>query len=171
MSAGGSSWRWVVFATALLPALLAAACTNQDAVLGVVTPPPSGTPISLSKNVQPILTSQCATSGCHGTPLFAPMTLEASAAHAALVGMPSCEAPGVKRVEPFSSSTSYLISKLEGTQSAVLQASGCASCDYGSGPVFNVRDCGMQMPQFGPFLDSTAIQLIRGWIDQGAQDN
>jgi len=165
VSAGGSSWRWVVFATALLPALLAAACTNQDAVLGVVTPPPAGTPVSLSKDVQVIFSAKCGP-GCHsGSNPFAGMSLEDGKSHAATVDKTSCEAPGLKRVKPFDSLGSYMILKLEDRQSSITSCVICAT------DPFALPNCGRLMPFGGPPLSDVEITLIRTWIDQGAQDN
>lgn len=158
-------------AAALLLALAPAACTNQDARIGVLptSAPPPGVEVSLSRDVQPIFNQSCATAFCHGGTLASPMSLEEDKAHGSLVGVPSCEAPGLKRVEPGSSELSYLIIKLEGRQSAVLDAGSCATCSVPLvGPVAN---CGTQMPPGQPPLDGHLIQLIRDWIDQGAENN
>jgi hypothetical protein len=52
---------------------------------------------------------------------------------------------GVLRVAPGNASNSYLIQKLEGTQTS-----------------------GARMPFGGPFLDAATIAVIRQWIDSGA---
>ncbi len=146
------------FVAAWSPVLLfslvaAAGCANGDATLGVprVTQPPAGTPVTLSLHVQPIFTAQCATAFCHGTPLGGPMSLEDGQSYGALVGMASTEAP-LPRVTAANSAMSYLIHKLEGTQASV-----------GGG--------GDRMPSGGQPLSQPEIQLIRDWIDQGAEDN
>jgi hypothetical protein len=64
----------------------------------------------------------------------------------------SHQAPALLRIEPGRSDRSYLVNKLEGTQGAV-------------------GGFGLQMPRFAPPLDAETIQVIREWIDQGAQDN
>ncbi len=134
-----------------------------------VSAPPPGSDVSFSRDIQPIFNAgNCATAFCHGSPLAAPMSLEEGRSYASLVGASSCEAPGLKRVEPNSSATSYLVLKLEGTQADVLAAGGCTTCSFQSG---SVADCGLQMPRgFAP-LDTSLIRLIRDWIDQGAKDN
>ncbi|MCI0658991.1 MAG: hypothetical protein L0170_18210 [Acidobacteria bacterium] len=68
------------------------------------------------------------------------------------VGVPSQEAPGLKRIDPGSSVSSYLVAKLEGNQTTV-------------------GGTGDRMPLGSPPLDPIEIQVIREWIDQGAQDN
>jgi len=162
--------------TGSLPALLASlaclagavACSNPDAVLGVVKEPMSQK-VSLSRDVQPILSTSCATAFCHGSPLAAPMSLQSSDSFSSLVGVPSCEAPSLKRVEPGNSAASYLTAKLEGTQSTILNAGGCVTCDY---TVATESACGQRMPRDAPSpLPDSEIQLIRDWIDQGAADN
>ena len=151
---------------ASLPLLLA--CTNKDAVLGVPAPAPGPT-ISFSRDVQPIFSTGCAVAFCHGSPLGAPMSLLSGDAYGTLVGVASCEAPALKRVDAGHSDASYLLVKLEGTQSTVQGAGGCAICNSAAGPV---GDCGQRMPLGGPpFLSDVQIQLIRDWVDQGASNN
>jgi hypothetical protein len=141
------------------------ACSNKDAVLGVAKPV-SGPTVTLSRDVQPILSSHCAVSFCHGAPLGAPMSLQTSDTYTSLVGVAACEAPAFKRVEAGSSATSYLLMKLQGTQSAILDGGGCGSCTFVAG---TVADCGGRMPLGGPpFLADAEIQVIREWIDEGA---
>jgi hypothetical protein len=67
---------------------------------------------------------------------------------AALVGVTSIQVSALDRVEPGNPDDSYLIRKLEGTQSV-----------------------GMRMPQGGPFLDQDTIDTIRQWISDGAPNN
>jgi hypothetical protein len=92
-------------------------------------------------------------SGCHtggGGALPASMNLSSAAAtYAALVGttggVTSTEAAPLKRVLPGDPNNSYVVHKLEGTQSV-----------------------GQQMPLGGPFLDQTTINRVRSWIQAGA---
>jgi len=152
---------------AFLPGV-AVACSNKDAVLGVAEPA-AGPTVSLGRDVQPIFSANCATAFCHGAPLAAPMSLLASDTISSLVGVPSCEAPSFNRVETGNSAISYLAVKLEGTQSTILSAGGCAPCNFDVG---SVGDCGGRMPLSGPpYLSDAEIQLIRDWIDQGAKNN
>jgi len=71
-----------------------------------------------------------------------------AASFAALVDVASIQVPALDRVEPGDPDNSYLIHKLEGTQSV-----------------------GTRMPQGGPFLDQATIDMIRQWIADGAPNN
>jgi len=74
------------------------------------------------------------------------LRLDAANSFTMLVGVSSAEVPGLKRVAPGDAANSYLIHKLEGHQSV-----------------------GARMPFGGPYLDAQTINLIRQWIDNGAQ--
>jgi len=126
--------------------------------------------VSFRNDVQAIVTSHnCASSGCHNdTALGAPMSLETNKSYGTLVNVPSCEAPGLKRVEPGSSGTSYLVDKVAGTQGAVEGAGGCSAGCLGFTPP---GSCGSQMPLLGSKLTGAEVQVIRDWVDQGAKDN
>jgi hypothetical protein len=151
---------------ALLPWMVLA-CANKDAVLGVA-PTVHGT-TSLSLDVQPIFSASCASAFCHGSPLGAPMSLLPSDAFNSLVGVASCEAPSLQRVNAGHSAASYLLVKIEGTQSVIQSAGGCATCTFPAGSTGN---CGARMPLGGPpYLSDAEIQLIRDWVDEGAADN
>jgi hypothetical protein len=139
----------------LAMSLLAGGCSNEDAVLGVRHfDPPASPQISLAQDIQPIFTSQCALSGCHGNSFPDPVGLILSAGNSFgnLVNVPSVEAQGLLRVKPGESAASYLIHKLEGTQASV--GGGGAQMPFGAAP-----------------LPDAEIDVIRRWIDQGAQDN
>ena len=69
----------------------------------------------------------------------------AAATHAALVGVTSLEVGTLQRVNAGNPNQSYLIHKLEGTQTV-----------------------GVRMPQGGPFLDQATIDQVRAWIQAGA---
>lgn len=166
MSRRSGSLSALLASVACLPGTLA--CSNPDAVLGVVKTPMNGK-VSLSRDVQPILSASCATTLCHGSPLAAPMSLLSGDSFTSLVGVPSCEAPSLKRVEPANSAASYLVLKLEGTQTTLVNTGDCAPCDFG---VATESGCGQRMPRDAPSpLPDAEIQLIRDWIDQGAANN
>jgi hypothetical protein len=137
-------------------ALSPAGCKNDDATLGVPSPLPPAALVRLSADVQPIFNRSCALSGCHsGSTPQAVMSLESGALYDQLlgaVGVPSLEAPGLLRIDPGSSASSYLVAKLEDKQASV-------------------GGIGDRMPLGAPPLDPLEIQVIREWIDQGAQDN
>jgi hypothetical protein len=64
------------------------------------------------------------------------------------VNVPSTEVASLDLVEPGDADNSYLMQKLEGT-----------------------AQTGAQMPNGGPYLNSTLRQLVRDWIDAGAQNS
>ena len=111
------------------------------------------TSATLSGDVQPIFTANCALSGCHaGTGPAAGMNLGAGLGFAHTVNRPSTEVPGRDRIEPFQPDASYLINKIEGTAGSV---GGIPS----------------RMPLGGAPLSQAQIDLIRSWILAGAQNN
>jgi len=69
----------------------------------------------------------------------------ATASFNSLVNVTSIEEPTIKRVLPGNPNNSYIIQKLEGTQTT-----------------------GGQMPLGGPFLDQATIDQVRTWIQAGA---
>ncbi len=69
-----------------------------------------------------------------------------------VVDIPSVEVPSLRRVRPFLPDSSYLIHKIQGTQTSV----------GGSGD---------RMPLIGGPLTENEITVIRAWITGGALDN
>ena len=67
---------------------------------------------------------------------------------AALVNVASLEVTSLKRVSPNDADNSYIIQKLEGTQTV-----------------------GARMPFGGPYLSQAQIDDIKGWINAGALNN
>ena len=65
-----------------------------------------------------------------------------------LANVGSLQSPGTPRVAPGNAANSYLIRKLEGTNTV-----------------------GSRMPLGGPFLDADTIARIKSWIASGAPDN
>ena len=94
-----------------------------------------------------VFTPSCSQSYCHGVSQAAGLHLEEDYAYASLVNVESTEVPGTNRVEPFSADASYLICKLEACPGIV----------------------NSQMPLIGGPLDQTVIDVIRLWIDNGAE--
>ena len=72
----------------------------------------------------------------------------ATESYAALVNTPSIQVSTLNRVTPNDTANSYLIQKLEGTQAV-----------------------GGRMPQGGSFLDQPTMDMIKDWINDGAQNN
>lgn len=108
-------------------------------------------PVTLTQIQSEVFTPVC--SACHTGPtsnvLPSGMNLSSTAdSFAALVGVASIQVPALDRVDPGNPDDSYIIHKLEGTQSV-----------------------GTRMPQGGPFLDQETIDNIRQWITDGAPNN
>lgn len=105
---------------------------------------------SFASDIQPIFNSFCATSGCHdnanstGTGLI----LTSGNSYDNLVSVASIEVASLNLVEPGEPDNSYLVGKIEGTQAV-----------------------GDRMPQGRSPLSAENIQLIRTWIEQGAENN
>jgi uncharacterized protein (TIGR03118 family) len=103
--------------------------------------------VTLAQLQASIFTPRC--SGCHsggGASLPGSMNLtSATASYNALVNVNSTEVPALKRVQPGDANASYLVRKLEGTQTV-----------------------GDRMPFGGPFLDQPTIDQVRSWIQAGA---
>ena len=102
--------------------------------------------------VQPILTANCALSGCHaGSSPAQGMNLSSGQAFANIVSVPSNES-GLLRVKPSEPDSSYLVHKIQGTQSTVGGSGG-------------------RMPLGRAALSQAQIDIIRQWIADGAQNN
>jgi hypothetical protein len=109
--------------------------------------------VTLSLDVQPILTPNCTTmTACHGNlPGVPGMDLRPGAAHASLVGVTSVFCAPKVRVVPGSPATSYLIEKI---------SSPTPSCFTSPMP-----------PLPNPPLSAAQIATITAWIAQGALNN
>ena len=112
--------------------------------------------VSFADHIQPILTQNCATAGCHVGPTpppnSKPLNLEAGQAYANLVGVASGQMPLLNRVEPGDPDLSYLFKKHRG------------DADIG----------GNRMPLTNPsFFDDNPdlLDLEEEWIRQGALNN
>lgn len=127
------------------------AAGNTGTSAGVTVTVANAAPVSLAQIQAEVFTPAC--SGCHSGPtsttLPSGMNLSSAAdSHAALVNVTSLQVGSLNRVTPGNPDDSYLIRKLEGTQSV-----------------------GARMPQGGPFLDQATIDTIRQWITEGAANN
>jgi hypothetical protein len=72
-------------------------------------------------------------------------------AYDSIVGVPSNDIPGMNRVEPFAPEFSYLLHKIEGRAASV-------------------GGEGNRMPPTGRALQSDDKELIRLWIEEGAEE-
>jgi hypothetical protein len=107
---------------------------------------PSGPMTASFRSIQShVFTPAC--TGCHaGATAPRGLRLDAGNSYAMLVNVNSGGVPSLKRVAPGDATNSYLIHKLEGHQAV-----------------------GARMPLGGPYLDAQTINLIRQWINNGAQ--
>ncbi len=149
------TWRYAVSVLFFSVVLLAGGCEHDGAEL-VFDANPGGEPVSLARDIQPILTTGCAVAGCHtGNEPEALLRLDPGWVHdpeLGAVGVASLEAPGLLRIAPGDAQGSYLVAKLEGRQD-------------------DVGGFGEPMPAGAPPLSDEVITLIRSWIDDGARDN
>lgn len=100
-----------------------------------------------ANDVAPIFNSNCAFSGCHVAPNPAQgMDLSSAQSYAALVDVRANQV-SIDRVEPGDPDGSYVIHKLEGLNGVT------------------------QMPLNGTPLPQAAIDVVRAWIQDGAQNN
>lgn len=108
---------------------------------------------TLSADVQPILTANCALSGCHvGSDPQEGQNLSAGQTFSNVVNVASNQLPTMDRVEPGQPDSSYLVHKIQGTH---LQVGGT----------------GDRMPLARSALSQAEIDVIRAWIQAGAMSN
>ncbi|MDH3496849.1 MAG: hypothetical protein OER21_08810 [Gemmatimonadota bacterium] len=116
-------------------------------------PGPPADSVTLSADVQPILTANCALSNCHaGTRPVLDQNLSAGLTFSNTVNVPAQQVPALRRVRPFLPDSSYLVHKIQGTHATVGGSGG-------------------RMPLGGVPLTSAEIQTIRSWIAAGAPNN
>ena len=131
--------------------LLAVACAGDGTGLDEDG---GGDEVTLSRDVQPIFTGNCAFSGCHaGSSPEEGMSLVAGQAFSNVVNVAARQA-SMKRVTPNQPDNSYLVHKVQGTH-----------LDVGVG------GSGSRMPLNRSPLSQSDIDLIRDWIQAGAQSN
>ncbi len=124
---------------------------------GVAPPDPCSPALdpqaSLSCDVQPILTANCALSGCHAgaTPAVG-MNLSAGTTFANTVNVSAVEVARLLRVRPGDPDSSFVVLKIEGNGGVV---GGVAT----------------RMPLGLAPLAQAEIDTIRSWINSGALDN
>lgn len=107
---------------------------------------------TFAADVQPIFTANCTFSGCHsGTSPQQGQNLTAGQAWFNIVNVPSKES-GLLRVKPGAPDESYLVHKIQGTQTTV-------------------GGSGSRMPLQGCCLSPGQIGTIRAWIAAGALNN
>lgn len=107
-------------------------------------PVPSGP--TLATIQAKVFSVNCAVSGCHGgSTVQQGLRLDAGFSAANLINVASPRDPKLIRVVPGNPDASFLIQKLQGTQTL-----------------------GDRMPLFGPYLPQATIDEVRLWIQNGA---
>ncbi len=148
--------RHVVLAASCAAALVAGACGGSSSPAapsntggGTTGGGGTGSTATLSTISSQILVPRC--TGCHGgSAPSAGMSLEPGQAYASLVNHASGEKPSLMRVLPGDPENSYLVQKLRGDAGIV----------------------GLRMPRNGPpYLTDAEIELVKQWIQAGAQNN
>ena len=126
--------------------------TNLDSNGNPVDDTTPSTPLAptLASIQENIFTPSCGASGCHapGTAPFGLRLDDAALSAQLLVNVSSFEVPSLMRVNPSDPDNSFLINKIEGTQSA-----------------------GDRMPLNRTPLTPEQIQVVRDWISAGAETN
>lgn len=134
----------------VLSAILLAACSKSSSSNPMTTSSSDSGTVSFTGQVQPIFSSNCASSGCHAGPgAQQGMDLSSGNAYNSIVNKKSTEVSAFYRVEPSKSDSSYLYMKITG-------AAGIT---------------GARMPFQRGALGSSDMQTIKDWIDQGAKSN
>jgi len=112
-----------------------------------------GGEVTLSQDVQPIFTGNCAFTGCHaGSSPEEGMSLGEGQTFSNVVNVAARQLLTMNRVTPNQPDNSYLVHKVQGTH---LAAGGSGS----------------QMPLDRSPLSQSDIDLIRAWIQAGALSN
>ncbi|MFN0040298.1 MAG: hypothetical protein ACKVP2_12370 [Burkholderiales bacterium] len=117
-----------------------------DEATGGASAPPTGLQPTLASIQENVFTVACATSGCHaGVSANFGLRLDPGFSYATLFNVPSPRDASLIRVVPFNPDASFLIQKLNGSQTL-----------------------GERMPDGGPYLSTEAVAVIRQWIANGA---
>ena len=125
----------------------AAACGSDSPTAPTPTPTPGGLTATLSSIQSEVFDASCI--GHHGDHATeAELDLTAGQSYSNLVNVPSIQV-ALDLVEPNDAENSYLIHKLDGRAGMV----------------------GDRMPVGGPFLSQADIDVIKQWINAGAQNN
>ena len=112
-----------------------------------IVSPPTGLQPTLASIQDNVFTATCAVPGCHGgAGAQQGLRLDPGFSAGNLINVPSPRDPNLIRVVPGDPDASFIIQKLEGTQTL-----------------------GDRMPDGGPYLPQSTIDVICTWIQNGAQ--
>jgi hypothetical protein len=113
---------------------------------GSLAPPVPGLAPTLASIQTNVLSVNCAVPGCHGGAAAQQgLRMDPGFSYGNLVNVASPRDPNLIRIIPGDPNNSFIIRKLEGTQ-----------------------PLGDRMPQGGPYLPQSTIDVIRQWIANGA---
>ena len=132
----------------IAPPLLAAALLTLAACGGGSgdNAPPAGLQPTLASIQDNVFTVTCAVSNCHGgAGAQYGLRLDPGFSAGNLINVPSPRDANLIRVVPGDPDASFLIQKLQGTQTV-----------------------GVRMPDGGPYLTTATVNVIRQWIQDGA---
>ncbi len=136
----------IVVATLALAACGAGSGEGLDQNGQPLRPPPAGLQPTLASIQDNVFTVTCAVSGCHGgAGAQQGLRLDPGFSAGNLINVASPRDPNLIRVIPGNPDASFIIQKLEGTQTL-----------------------GDRMPDGGPYLPQSTIDVIRQWIQDGA---
>jgi len=108
--------------------------------------PPTGLQPTLASIQDNVFTVTCAVPGCHGGAMAQQgLRLDPGFSAGNLINVPSPRDPTLIRVVPGDPDASFIIQKLQGTQTL-----------------------GDRMPDGGPYLTTATVNVIRQWIQDGA---
>jgi len=108
--------------------------------------PPAGLQPTRASIQDNVFTVTCAVSGCHGGAMAQQgLRLDPGFSAGNLINVPSPRDANLIRVVPGDPDASFLIQKLQGTQTL-----------------------GVRMPDGGPYLTTATVNVIRQWIQDGA---
>ena len=111
-----------------------------------IVSPPTGLQPTLASIQDNVFTVTCAVSGCHGgAGAQQGLRLDPGFSAGSLINVASPRDPNLIRVVPGNPDASFLIQKLDGTQTL-----------------------GDRMPDGGPYLTTATVNVIRQWIQDGA---
>src|SRR5438132_3351040 len=131
--------------TVIARPLLAAALLTLAACGGGGNAPPAGLQPTLASIQDNVFTVTCAVPSCHGgAGAQQGLRLDPGFSAGNLIKVPSPRDPNLIRVVPGDPDASFLIQKLDGTQTL-----------------------GDRMPDGGPYLTTATVNVIRQWIQNG----